>query len=71
MSKDHNSLGQDDTTIKVSDSDDNYLESMSGRELDARESKQTICTICGLSARTTEELQDHVSNAHREASRKK
>lgn len=55
---------KDGTRIKVPESDDSYLEAMSGKELETSELKQTTCSICGLSARTKEELQDHISNAH-------
>jgi hypothetical protein len=58
---------KDYATIKVPDKDDTYLETMSGKELANAGTQQRICTICGLSARSKVELQDHIRNAHREA----
>jgi hypothetical protein len=58
---------KDHATIKVPDKDDTYLKAMSGRELETAETQQRTCTICGLSARSKVELQDHIRNAHREA----
>lgn len=54
------------STIKVPDRGDTYLESMSGNEEESKEPKNTTCNICGLTARTKEELQDHVSSAHKQ-----
>lgn len=66
MRKSHGIRKGDGTRIEVPDSDDTYLESMSGKETVAAESQQTTCKICGLGARTMEELQDHIRNAHKE-----
>jgi hypothetical protein len=54
--------------IKVPDKDDTYLETMSGREMENEEPEKTTCSICGLNARTSQELQDHIRNAHKKAS---
>jgi hypothetical protein len=58
------------TTIKASEKDDSYLEEVSGEESIEVKLQQTTCSICGLSARTREELQEHIKNAHKEASAK-
>lgn len=68
MNKEKDRSAHEDSysTIKVPDKDDTYLETASGKELESTESHQRTCTICGLSARTKVELQDHIRSAHRE-----
>jgi hypothetical protein len=53
------------TKIKAARSDDQYLDLTSGKEPGDLTPKQQTCDICGLTARNKEELQDHISNAHR------
>ena len=65
MRKSHGIREGDGTRIEVPDSDDTYLEAMSGKESATTESQQTTCKVCGLGARTTEELQDHIRHAHK------
>jgi hypothetical protein len=55
------------TMIKVGEKNDTYLEEVSGEDSIKAESQQITCSICGLTARNKAELQDHVSNAHKEA----
>ena len=53
------------TRVSMPDNDETYLETMSGKELESAKSGQVNnCNVCGLSARTKEELTDHIRNAH-------
>jgi hypothetical protein len=52
------------STIKTSDEDDTYLEAMSGDKPVQADVQETTCSKCGLTARTKEELQDHINHAH-------
>lgn len=57
-------MGEKDSTIKVADRDDTYLEEVSGRDSIEAEAEKTTCSICGLAARNPEELQSHINIAH-------
>jgi hypothetical protein len=65
--KESSSEQDDDTRIKVPESDDSYLETVSWEGTGNYKLQPTTCSICGLSARTKEELEDHFRNAHKEA----
>ncbi|MBA3977293.1 MAG: hypothetical protein H0X50_03725 [Nitrosopumilus sp.] len=39
---------------------------MSRREINKEEPKQKTCSVCGLTARNKDELEDHVYHAHRQ-----
>ena len=39
---------------------------MSRREINTDEPRQRTCTVCGLTARNKDELDDHVYHAHRQ-----
>jgi hypothetical protein len=41
------------------------------RERETEVSKQATCKVCGLTARTKDELRDHVSHSHRNIDSKK
>lgn len=56
--------GNSYSIIKVPENDDTYLETTSGKESIRTDIQETTCGICGFSARTKEELQDHTSHAH-------
>jgi hypothetical protein len=58
-------MSEKDSTIKVADRDDTYLEEVSGRDSIEAETRQTTCSVCGLAARNQAELEGHVSIAHR------
>ncbi|MDQ3873218.1 MAG: hypothetical protein M3258_06360 [Thermoproteota archaeon] len=55
------------TKIKAARSDDQYLDVTSGKGLEDLTPKQQTCSICGLTARNKDELQDHITKAHSEA----
>ena len=55
------------TSVKAYDKDDNYDEIVSGhKSIEQFPTEQESCHTCGLVARSKEELQEHVRNAHRE-----
>jgi hypothetical protein len=54
----------DSTKIEAARPDEQYLSLTSGKEPKDLTPRQQTCSICGLTARNKEELQDHIRNAH-------
>lgn len=54
------------TKIKAAGPDEQYLDLTSGKQLENLTPTQQTCNVCGLTARNKEELQDHISNAHKD-----
>ncbi len=53
------------TKIEAARPDEQYLSLASGKEPKDLTPWQQTCSVCGLTARNNEELQDHIRHAHR------